>query len=208
VGELAALTPGPFVHIGGDEAATLSRAQYTAFVERAQRIVAAHGKRPVGWQEMATAPLVEGAVVQYWDVKSGPKTVRQAARQGAAVVMSPADRVYLDMKYGPDTALGLEWAGHVEVRDAYEWDPARLVDGVGEGDVLGVEAALWTETITSLSDLEFMVLPRLPAVAEVAWSPAASRDWEDFRRRLAAQAPHWDAAGTNWFRSPHVPWPG
>jgi hexosaminidase len=206
VAEVAALTPGPFVHIGGDETPTLSRAQYATFVERVQRIVVAHGKRPIGWQEIASASLADGAVVQYWDVRTGPELVRRAAGRGAGVVLSPADRVYLDMKYGPDTALGLEWAGHVEVRDAYDWDPARLIDGVGEADVLGVEAALWTETIADLSDLEYMVLPRLPAVAEVAWSPAASHDWDDFRRRLAGQAPRWEAMGATWYRSPQVPW--
>jgi hexosaminidase len=208
VAEVAALTPGPFVHIGGDETPTLSRALYADFVERVQQIVVAHGKRPIGWQEIASASLADGAVVQYWDVRNGPDLVRRAVGSGAGVVLSPADRVYLDMKYGPDTPLGLEWAGHVDVRDAYDWDPARLIDGVGEGDVFGVEAALWTETVTDLSDLEYMVLPRLPAVAEVAWSSAASHDWDDFRRRLAAEAQRWEAIGANWYRSPQVPWAG
>jgi hexosaminidase len=118
-------------------------------------------------------------------------------------VMSPADRVYLDMKYDADTPLGLSWAGHVELRDSYEWDPSELA---GEEAILGVEAPLWTETITTLAELETMLLPRLCAVAEVAWSPRSSRDWDDFRARVAAEGARWDAAGVAYHRSPQVDW--
>jgi hexosaminidase len=202
-GELAALAPGPFLHVGGDEAHSTSRADYLAFMERVQPLVAKHGKRLVGWEEVASARLMDGAVVQHW---KDPALARAAAEQGAQLVMSPADRVYLDMKYDADTPLGLDWAGHVELRDSYDWDPAALVDGVGEDAILGVEAPLWTETIGTLEQLETMLLPRLCAVAEVAWSPHAVRDWEEFRVRVAAEGEVWDAAGVAYHRSPQVDW--
>jgi hexosaminidase len=207
IGELAALTPGPYLHIGGDEAEAVPGDRYAEFIERVQRMVRAHGKRAVGWQETASAELLPSSVVQYWDVRSSSDAVRRAARRGAKLVLSPASKVYLDMKYDAGTRLGLEWAGHVEVRDAYDWDPVRLLDGVGEQDVLGVEAQLWSETLRSLADLETMALPRLPAVAEVGWSPASARGWDDFRRRLAAQGPRWSAMAVEYHRSPQVPWP-
>ncbi len=112
------------------------------------------------------------------------------------------------MKYDGHTRLGTEWAGHVEVRDAYEWDPATLLDGVGVQDVLGVEAPLWSETVRSVADVEHMAFPRLAGVAEVAWSPAAGRQWDCYRQRLAAQGPRWSAMAVNYYRSPQVPWPG
>ena len=202
-GELAALTPGPFLHVGGDEAHSTSRGDYLAFMERVQPLVAKHGKRLIGWEEVASAPLAEGAVVQHWKEAD---LARTAAEQGAQLVMSPADRVYLDMKYDPETPLGLDWAGHVELRDSYEWDPAELVDGVREERILGVEAPLWTETITTRGELETMLLPRLCAVAEVAWSPRSARDWEGFRARVAAEGGRWDAAGVAYHRSPQVDW--
>jgi hexosaminidase len=202
-GELAALTPGPFLHVGGDEAHSTSREDYLAFMERVQPLVAKHGKRLIGWEEVASAPLAEGAVVQHWKEAD---LARAAAEQGAQLVMSPADRVYLDMKYDPETPLGLDWAGHVELRDSYEWDPAELVDGVREERILGVEAPLWTETITTREELETMLLPRLCAVAEVAWSPRSARDWEGFRARVAAEGGRWDAAGVAYHRSPQVDW--
>ncbi|HZD37610.1 MAG TPA: beta-N-acetylhexosaminidase, partial [Actinomycetes bacterium] len=206
IGELAALTPGPWLHIGGDEAKTVPEDRYTAFIERVQGIVRAHGKQAIGWQETAKAELPPSSAVQYWDSKASADAVRRAARRGSRVVLSPASKVYLDMKYDPGTTLGLQWAGHIEVRDAYDWDPAKLLDGVGEEDVLGVEAQLWSETLRSLRDMEFMAFPRLPGVAEVGWSPEFARHWDSFRRRLAAQAPRWSAMGVNYHRSPQVPW--
>jgi hexosaminidase len=209
LGELAALTPGAFLHIGGDEAHSTSHEDYATFMGRVQPLVAAHGKRVAGWEEIASAPLSEGAAVQLWNTRDlrGHDLARSAVAQGARIVMSPADRVYLDMKYDADTPLGLDWAGHVEVRDSYDWDPAALVDGVGEEAILGVEAPLWTETVTTLRDIETMLLPRLCGVAEVAWSPAGTRDWEDFRERVAAEGQRWDAAGVAYHRSPQIPWP-
>jgi hexosaminidase len=110
------------------------------------------------------------------------------------------------MKYDTRTKLGLEWGGHVEVRDAYDWDPATLLAGVDAGHVLGVEAQLWSETLGSISDAELMAFPRLPGVAEVGWSTAPSRDWEGYRHRLGQQAPRWSAMGVEYYRSPQVPW--
>ena len=96
----------------------------------------------------------------------------------------------------------------MEVRDAYDWEPTTLLEGVGEDQVLGVEAQLWTEMpLQSVDDLEFMAFPRLPGIAEVAWSPAATRNWDGFRRRLAGHGPRWETMGVNYYRSPQVPWP-
>jgi hexosaminidase len=205
-GELAALTPGPYLHIGGDEAHSTSHDDYLTFMARVQPLVAKHGKRLVGWEEIASAPLAPGSVVQFWNTNNARAhdLLRGAVDQGARVILSPADRVYLDMKYHPDTPLGLAWAGHVEVRDSYDWDPGTLVDGVGGDAIAGVEAPLWSETLRTLRDVETMLFPRLCAVAEVAWTPPGRRDWEDFRARLAAEAERWDAAGIAYTRSPQV----
>lgn len=200
--ELAAITPGPYLHIGGDEVEALSREDYVRFIERVQEIVDRHGKRMIGWEEVAKAELRRTTLVQQWKSDSAAAAVRHGAR----IILSPGSKVYLDMKYTPDTELGLHWAGHVEVRDAYDWEPAALLPGVTEADVIGVEAPLWTETVKNLTAAYYLVFPRLPAVAELGWSPAPARDWESFRRRLAAHAPRWHLLGINYYRSPQVPW--
>jgi hexosaminidase len=206
-GELAAMTPGPYLHIGGDEH-FLSKAQYARFIEQAQQIVRGHGKRVIGWQEVTAATLAPDTIAQYWGGPfAQPDAIREAARRGTKLVLSPAAKAYLDMKYDERTELGMNWAGYVEVRDAYEWEPTTLLEGVGDNEVLGVEAGVWTETLDSFDEVEFMAFPRLPGIAEVAWSPADTRDWEGFRRRLASHGPRWSAMGVNYYPSPQVPWP-
>src|SRR2546428_13897468 len=78
-----------------------------------------NGKRTVAWEEVAQAELLAVTIVQHW--KHG-ELAAPAVEQGAKVIMSPASRAYIDMKYDASTELGLEWAGHVDVRDAYEWE--------------------------------------------------------------------------------------
>jgi hexosaminidase len=207
IGEVAALTPGQYLHIGGDEAHTVGEREYVAFIERLQQIVRAHRKHAIGWQEITRAELLPTSVAQFWDTRASAGTVVEAARRGTRLVLSPGDRAYLDMRYDEDTELGLHWAGYVEVRDAYDWDPATLLEGVGEERVLGVEAELWSETLRGMADVELMAFPRLPGIAEVGWSPAERRRWDDYRRRLAAQGPRWSAMGVHYHPSPQVPWP-
>jgi hexosaminidase len=202
VRELAAMTPGPFIHLGGDEVEALTPAQYASFVERVQGIAAAHGKRMVGWEEIAHARLSPGTIAQHWRSDS----VVKAIPYGAKVVMSPGRRAYLDMKYTPDTELGLRWAGFITVRTAYDWDPATQVPGVREGDVIGVEAPIWSETLRNIGAVQYLAVPRLPALAEVGWTPQAGREWDNFRARLAAQAPRWRLLGMNFFASPEIAW--
>ncbi|HJO38053.1 MAG: beta-N-acetylhexosaminidase [Vicinamibacterales bacterium] len=203
VREIAALTPGRYIHIGGDEVERLSEEEYGAFVERAQQIVQAHRKQVIGWDEIAHARLTPGTVVQQWRPDASPQP---AIAQGARIIVSSADRTYLDMKYQADSALGLRWAGLIDVRTAYTWDPATLYDGVPESSILGVEAPIWSETLARLSEVEFMAFPRLPAIAEIGWSAPDGRNYDEFSRRLGAQAPRWSALGVNYYRAPEIPW--
>jgi hexosaminidase len=201
VREIAALTPGQFFHVGGDEVQALTREQYVRFVERVQDIVVAHGKRMVGWEEIAHARLKSSTVAQQW--KSDSAVL--ALQYGSKVLLSPANRAYLDMKYTPATELGLNWAAYIEVRDAYDWNPAGFVPGVGEADIVGVEAPFWSETLSNISAVQYMALPRLPALAEVGWTPQSAREWADFRERIGGQTARWRQLGMNYYRSPQLP---
>lgn len=203
VREIAALTPGEFFHIGGDEVKTLTEVQYATFIRRAGEIVRRAGKRVIGWDEIAAVDLQPAPLVQHWR----PGTVLQnAVARGSRLIMSPANLAYLDMQYDTTTVLGLSWAGRIEVRDAYSWDPAAEMAGVGEAAIAGVEAPLWTETLSNMREVESMAFPRLAAIAEIAWSPQSQRSWEDFRVRLGGQGPRWLALGLNFYRSPQIPW--
>jgi len=72
--------------------------------------------------------------------------------------------------------------------------------------ILGIEAPLWSETVTNMREVEYLAFPRLAAVAERAWSAAERRAWDEFSLRLGAQAPRWSALGVNFYRSPLVEW--
>jgi hexosaminidase len=209
--ELAAITPGRYIHIGGDEAHSTPHEDFVEFMTKVQPVVAKYGKKVMGWHQLTGATPAKGALAQYWgldDTNAAEKEqVAAAARNGTGIVLSPADRVYLDMKYNADTPLGLDWAGLVEVKRSYDWDPGNYLAGVPGSAVRGVEAPLWTETLATSANLDYMAFPRLPGVAELGWSPAATHDWDTYKVRLAAQAPRWDAMGTGYYRSSQVPWP-
>ncbi|MDF9813366.1 beta-N-acetylhexosaminidase [Streptomyces sp. SPB162] len=207
LGELAALTPGPYLHIGGDEAHSTGHADYVTFMDKVQPIVTKYGKTVLAWHQLAGAHPVAGAVAQYWGTDGSEKEVADAAKAGLRLVLSPANRAYLDMKYTASTPLGLDWAGLVEVKDSYNWDPATFVKGAPASAVLGVEAPLWTETIVTSANIDYMAFPRLPGIAEIGWSPAATHQWDAYKVRLAAQGPRWTALGIGYYRSPQVPWP-
>jgi hexosaminidase len=211
IGEVAALTPGRYVHVGGDEAYDTSRADYKAFLAHARSVVRAHGKRLVGWTQVATTPQDPGALAQYYHAAHGadPRTkwAHAAARQGMKLIMSPSARAYLDMRYTAADRLGTDWAGLVDVRTSYDWDPVTFIAGLRPADVHGVEAPLWTETVGTREQAEYLAYPRLAGVAERGWSPATGRTWAGYAPRLAAQGPRWTVLGVRFHRAPEVPWP-
>jgi hexosaminidase len=203
VREIAAMTPGAYFHVGGDEVKTLKPEQYKQFIERVQEIVQKHGKQMIGWDEIAPTKLLPTSIVQHWRPEGSPAA---AVAQGAKVIMSLANKAYLDMKYDDRTPIGQNWAANISVEDSYAWDPATLVKDVPASALLGVEAPIWTETLATMQDVEFLLFPRLAAIADVAWAQPAGRNWNEFKVRLGAQAPRWSVLGINFYRSPAVPW--
>jgi hexosaminidase len=203
VREIAAMTPTPYFHIGGDENQKLTPDRFRTFIERVQSIVQQQGKEVVGWGDIAPATLLPTTIVQHWK----PEASHVAAAKGAKLIVSPASKSYLDMKYDKTTVLGLNWAGEIEVRTAYDWDPVSALASHPPENIIGIEAPLWTETVATTGELDFMAFPRLPALAEIAWSPLTSKQWDDFSARLALHGRRWSALGVNFYRSPQIAWP-
>jgi hexosaminidase len=203
VREISALTPGPWFHIGGDESHATKITDYIPFVNRVQEIVTSHGKKVIGWDEIALSSLRPDAVAQHWANVSNAK---KAVEQGARVLMSPAVKAYMDMQYDSTTPLGLHWASYIEVDAAYNWDPATLIPDLGKENIIGIEAPLWSETVTNLDEIEYMVFPRLPGYAEIGWTPAELRNWEEYKLRLGDHGQRFEALGINYYKSPLVTW--
>lgn len=200
--ELAAMTPGPYLHVGGDESQATAPEDYLRFVNRVQTIVQTQGKQMIGWEEIAQAEVLSTSIAQHWY----SNLAQTAVKKGLKVIMSPAPKAYMDMKYIASTPLGLNWAGLIEVQTGYDWDPATQVSGVSESDVLGVEAPLWSETIQNIKDIEYMAFPRLPGYAEIGWSPATGRNWNEYRVRLGGHGPRLTAMDVYFYKSSQVEW--
>ena len=201
--ELAAITPGPYIHIGGDESLSTPLNEYIPFVNRVQEIVHKHGKLVMGWDEIAESTLNPSTIVQFWKF---PENAINGIEQGAKVLMSPAHKTYLDMQYDSTYKYGLHWAAYIEVDSAYIWEPTEMAEGVTREHIFGVETPLWSETVTTLDEAEFLIFPRMPGHAEVAWSPAEVRDWETYKVRLGKQKARFEAMGVNFYASKLVPW--
>lgn len=204
VREISEITPGPYFHVGGDETHVTSQSDYIYFMERVEPIIRKYGKQMIGWDEMAIAKLDSSSIAQFW---ASEENAQKAVAQGMKVILSPAKKAYLDMQYDSLSPLGLHWAGYIPVDTAYQWNPASYTAGLDRDDILGVEAPLWSETISELSELEYLAFPRLPGYAELAWSKEENRDWESYRLRLAAQAPYFRRMEINYYKSPLIPWP-
>ena len=86
------------------------------------------------------------------------------------------------------------------------WDPATLVPGISNEDILGVEAPLWSETITNMDEIEYMVFPRLPGYAEIGWTTPDARNWDEYKIRLAKHGKRFEAMDINYYRSALVSW--
>ncbi|MDW4573480.1 family 20 glycosylhydrolase [Microbacterium sp. M3] len=215
-GELAAMTPGPYLHFGGDESLSTSDEDFDVFVTRASAIIADLGKTPVAWHEAGSASQIADTTIgQYWGFVTPQEGAGEKARRfvdnGAQLILSPADAIYLDMKYPNGPALGLTWAnGPTSVERAYAWEPSDVVPGVDDSGILGVEAPLWTETVRTAADIDTMAFPRIAAAAEAAWSPATGesdlRTWSSFRQRVGAMGPLWTSMGIGFHPSDEIPW--
>ena len=224
IDQLSTLSPGPYYDLGGDEVPTtvLSQNRYATLVNKESTIVAGDGKTVMGWADISSPgshPPV-GSVAEYWNPATGSQpgteSATDAVRKGMQIVMAPANHAYLDQKYatGVPADLGLTWAcpDGCDVDQFYNWDPATYVTGVTDNNVIGVEGALWAETVRNLSEDEYLAFPRLLALAELAWSPEVTRTatspaYHDFLTRLAAQGARLQAAGINFYPTPEVAWP-
>jgi hexosaminidase len=224
IDQLTAMSPGPYYNVGGDEVPTtlLSQSQYASFVNQEAGIIQGQGKTVMGWADIAGSGtnLTGPSVAEYWNPASGSTsgtiTATEAVQKGMKIVMAPATHAYLDQKYKRNVppTLGLTWActKGCDVDKFYNWDPGSYVIGVTDANVIGVEGAMWGETVVNLSNVDYMVFPRLQALAEISWSPNAARTsvrspaYSDFIARLAAQGARLMAAGVNFYPSTEVPW--
>ncbi|MEW1909766.1 beta-N-acetylhexosaminidase [Kitasatospora sp. NPDC085895] len=225
--EVLEVFPSEFVHLGGDEcpkdqwrASPAAQARIAElgvdgedglqswFIRHFDRWLADRGRRLIGWDEILEGGLPPGAAVSSWRGYEGGIA---AARAGHDVVMCPEQHVYLDHRQAPggDEPIPVGYVRTLE--DVYRFEPVPPeLDGAAAARVIGTQANLWTEFMTSARDVDYRAFPRLAAFAEVAWSDLprdpAERDWAGFERRMAGHYPRLDALGVE-YRPPGGPHP-
>ncbi|WP_031427277.1 family 20 glycosylhydrolase [Flavimarina sp. Hel_I_48] len=202
VREITALSPAPYFHIGGDESHATKKADYIYFVNKVEKIVQKYDKQMIGWDEIATADVDSTSISQFW---SNAENARKAVDKNLKIIMSPANKAYLDMKYDLESEYGLNWAGYVPVDSAYIWKP-EAYENIPLKSVMGIEAPLWSETVSNSNELEYLAFPRAIGFAELNWSKPENRDWENYKVRLGNQAPFLERMDVNYYPSPLIDW--
>ena len=213
-GEVLALFPGPFIHVGGDEVVTEQWQRSEAvrarmrelgigdvsgvqgyFERRLGDYLKVHGRRLIGWDEIVDGGLGPNAAVVSW---RGVQGAIIAARSGHDAVLAPDPLMYLDHRQG-DSPLEPPGRGLVlSPEDLYRFDPLPPELAAARRHLLGVQANLWTEHVRTEARAAYMTYPRAAALAELAWSAPGRRDWTDFRRRLPAEFERYRALGIGY----------
>jgi hexosaminidase len=199
--EVLDLFPGTFIHIGGDEAVKTqwdespeirslmkrigvkdSSELQSWFVQRMDRFLTERGRRLVGWDEILEGGLAAGATVMSWRGLAGGIA---AAQQGHDVVMTPEAFTYFDHYQSAErNKEPLAIGGFLPLQKVYEYEPVPTELTADQAKhILGLQGQLWAEYMPTTDRVEYMALPRLCALAEVAWSPVPQRSWKSFLER-------------------------
>ena len=219
--EVMEIFPSKYIHIGGDEATKTNwekcsncqkRMQeeglknvhelQSYFVKRMEKYINSKGRKLIGWDEILEGGLAPEATVMSWRGTDGGV---QAAKQGHDVVMTPGTHCYFDHYQGPQNEEPLAIGGYTPISKVYEFDPIVPTMNPEEAKhVLGGQANLWSEYIPTKKQSEYMIFPRIAALAEALWSPKESRNWIGFTNRLPSLFQRYDYLGINYAKSAYL----
>ena len=217
--EVMPLFPAAYVHIGGDECPKTSwkicpkcqkriadnhlkdeHELQSYFIQRIEKYINSKGKKIIGWDEILEGGLAPNAIVMSW---RGEKGGIEAARQQHDVIMTPGTHLYLDHsqnKKGNEDSVSI--GGYLPIEKVYSYEPqSSELNELQKQHVLGAQGNVWTEYMGSASKVEYMIFPRLAALSELLWSPAASRNWNDFKTRLPSQIKRYELWKVNYSKA-------
>ena len=203
VREISAITPGPYFHAGGDESHVTKKKDFIHFVSKVDKIVKKYGKKMIGWDEIVHADIDTSAIAQFW---ANEENAKLAVKKGLKIILSPGKKAYLDMQYDTLSKYGLHWAGYIPVDTGYVWTPERYVKGINKENILGIEAPLWSETVSNMDEVEYLAFPRMIGYSELSWSTEENRNWENYKVRLGNQAPYLDKMNVKYYPSELIDW--
>lgn len=213
--EVIALFPSQYIHIGGDECPKTrwkacphcqalikqkglkdEHELQSYFVQRIEKFVNSKGRKIIGWDEILEGGLAPNAAVMSW---RGTEGGIAAAKQKHYVVMTPVSHCYFDYYQGDAKTEPLSIGGFLPIEKVYSLEPTPKELTADEGKyILGAQANLWTEYITTPEQVEYMIFPRMMALSEVVWGTSKPDNFEDFKARLMQQFKTLDAKGINY----------
>ncbi|MBI1226547.1 MAG: family 20 glycosylhydrolase [Bacteroidetes bacterium] len=212
--EVMDIFPSEYIHIGGDECPKTAweHSKYCSdliaeqklkdehelqsyFIQRMEKFLNSKGRSIIGWDEILEGGLAPNATVMSWRGTDGGIA---AAKQGHDVIMTPTDFCYFDYYQSQDPGEPLAIGGYLPLDKVYSYNPDPTDLTLEQHQhILGVQCNLWTEYITDMAKLEYMAYPRACALAEIAWSPQATRNYDDFVDRLTYHLKRLEAMGVN-----------
>ena len=226
--EIIELFPSEYIHVGGDECPKVrwekcpkcqarikaegikGDSHHTAeqylqsyVIKRMAKFVESKGRKIIGWSEILEGGLPENATVMSW---LGTSSGIEAARQHHDVIMAPNTYVYFDYYQTTDTenepdAIG----GYIPLEKVYSFEPTEGIPEEGHKYIIGAQANLWTEYIPNFRQVQYMVLPRMDALAEVQWCDPSQKDYPDFLSRLMHMTQLYDKLGYNYAKHIYDP---
>ncbi len=223
LGELCAVFPSKYIHIGGDECPkdrwkncakcqakakelglqddgkhSIENQLQTWINHEMEQFLRERGRDMIGWDEVLEGGLTEGGIVMSW---RGIKGGIEAAKQHHRVIMTPNSYCYIDYyqlkdQWGQPLGIG----GYLPASKVYSFEPL-LPDALSEEEqkyILGPQVNLWTEYVAYPEHAFYMLLPRLDAISEVQWCRSDQKDFEDFKTRLPHMLKIYDSIGVNY----------
>jgi hexosaminidase len=215
--EIMNIFPSSYIHIGGDEAGKAAwkkctkcqariRTEHLADehelqsygIRRMEKFLSAHGRRLLGWDEILEGGLAPGATVMSWRGESGGI---KAAQAGHDVIMSPGGYCYFDAYQANPVTQPEAIGGFLPLSKVYSYNPVPGALNHSEAKhILGVQANVWTEYIPTAEHLEYMIFPRLLALAETGWTKNENKSWKSFEDRLQQQYLLLQRRNINYYR--------
>jgi hexosaminidase len=216
--EVMELFPGEYIHIGGDECPKTAwkkcpvcqkrirdeglKDEYelqSYFIRRIESFINAKGRKLIGWDEILEGGLAPNAAVMSW---RGTEGGIEAAKQGHYVVMTPGSHCYFDHYQGNPGNEPLAIGGYTTLEKVYSYEPIPAELSKDEQKfILGAQGNVWTEYMKTEEHVEYMIFPRMLALAEVVWSPSHKRDYGNFRNRVFKHFDYFDKRNINYAKS-------
>ena len=222
ISEVVTLFPGEYFHIGGDECPKVrwekcplcqkrmrenklknEHELQSYFVQRIEKVLASHGKKMIGWDEILEGGLAPSATVMSWRGEDGGIA---AASMDHDVIMTPGSNgMYLDHYQGDSKIEPVAIGGYTLLEKTYSYNPVPdTLVGLGKSNfVKGVQGNIWSEYMYTTDLMEYRIYPRILAVAEIGWTPLEGKDYKDFERRIDNALVRLDSHGINY----HIPQP-